>query len=507
MTKMKRSSGLLLHPTSLPGPFGIGEIGEHAYRWIDFLVESYQSVWQILPLGPTGYGNSPYQTTSVFAGNPLLIDVARLAAEGFLSQEELERSPTFPNEYVDYDAVIRWKMPLLLETYQAFSSRADERKQAAFQSFCSLHDEKWLNDFALFMALKNRFEEKAWSSWPIDLKLRDPEALSDARRELSGEIIAHKFLQYQFYEQWLALKQYANERGIQILGDIPIYITYDSADVWANRSKYCLDQEGNPTVVAGVPPDYFSATGQLWGNPIYNWEAMAENGFRWWIERVKNILQCVDIIRLDHFRGFEAYWAVPFDEETAVNGKWIKGPDAALFQALLNELGDLPIVAEDLGVITPAVEALRDRFGFPGMKILQFSFGNGPDNLYLPHNYIQNCVVYTGSHDNDTTHGWFNTASEQERRYCLQYFGGELKDVSWDLMRLASASVALLAIFPVQDVLSLGTEARMNMPGQPSGNWAWRLLPDQLREKHRRRLAELSEIYGRAPLPEQETEE
>lgn len=507
MTKLKRSSGLLLHPTSLPGPYGIGVLGDAAYRWIDFLVSARQSVWQILPLGPTGYGNSPYQTTSVFAGNPLLIDLSQMAREGYISENDLANAPGFPDDHVDFDRVIGWKIPLLLESYQRFSASAAEDEKQAFQSFCNKHNGPWLDDYALFMALKNHFGGNSWNAWPAPLKLRHDNAIQEMRGQLGNEIMAHKFLQFQFFKQWLNLRKYANDRGVNILGDIPIYVTYDSAEVWGTQDKFCLDKEGNPTVVAGVPPDYFSETGQLWGNPIYEWKRMEDNGFRWWIERVRITLECMDMARIDHFRGFEAYWAVPFGEETAVNGKWIKGPNYTLFDALVNALGDIPVVAEDLGLITPEVEALRDQYKFPGMKILQFAFGGGPTAPYLPHNYEHNCLVYTGSHDNDTTHGWYATAPENEREYCRKYLGGFRDSIAWDLIRLACASPAVLCVFPLQDVLDLGPEARMNVPGKPSGNWEWRLHPDQLRETHAARLAELAGIYGRAPEKEKSGEE
>lgn len=499
MTTLSRSSGLLLHPTSLPGPYGIGEIGETARGWIDFLVKARQSVWQILPLGPTGYGNSPYQTTSVFAGNPLLIDLAELAKEGYLSPTDLAAAPAFPAHQVEFERVIEWKIPLLMRAYRQFAEQADEGKKEQFQAFCRRHDPLWLEDFALFMALKEHFNGASWNSWPEPLKLRQAGALAEMKTQLGEKILAHKFLQYQFFKQWEALRRYANEKGVLILGDIPIYVTYDSAEVWANQDKFLLDKDGNPVVVAGVPPDYFSETGQLWGNPIYNWELMENEGFGWWIERVRLTLECVDLARIDHFRGFEAYWAVPFGEKTAVNGKWNKGPDRALFDALGGALGEMPLIAEDLGFITPEVEALRNRYQFPGMKILQFAFGGDPEAPYLPHNFERNCVVYTGSHDNDTTRGWFESAPPHEREFCLKYLGGTRQSISWELIRLATASVALLAVFPLQDVLELGSEARMNVPGKPFGNWGWRFISEQLQDWHAARLAELAYLYGRTP--------
>lgn len=498
MSRLKRSAGILLHPTSLPGPNGIGEIGEMARLWIDFLARAGQSVWQILPLGPTGYGNSPYQTTSVFAGNPLLIDLGRLVQDGYLPESALQKRPDFPHDRVDYDAVGAWKLPLLLQSYTHFSKTASAQDRVKFDEFCQLHGRLWLDDFSLFMAIKNDQQGRPWNEWPEELKLRDDEAMHRIAARLQNEIQAQKFIQFVFFRHWQELKEYANERGIQVLGDIPIYVTYDSADVWANQDKFNLDEEGRPTVVAGVPPDYFSETGQLWGNPIYRWPEMARSGFKWWIERVRITHQCVDLVRIDHFRGFESYWAVPFGEKTAVNGQWLEGPGSALFDALRQALGDIPIIVEDLGVITPEVETLRDKYGFPGMKILQFAFANGPDDPYLPHNFEKNCVVYTGSHDNDTTVGWFATAGHGEREYCQKYLNCSSETVTWNLIRLAYSSTALLAMVPLQDVLALGSQARMNIPGKPAGNWSWRVTAEQLQETHARNLAELSGIFGRS---------
>jgi len=506
--KLERSAGLLLHPTSLPGRFGIGEINATAYRWVDTLVSARQTVWQVLPLGPTGYGDSPYQTFSAFAGNPLLIDLARLAHEGYVPHEALEEAPVFPDAQVDFGPVIAWKKPLLLGAYQQYATQASAAESADLDAFCAEHDGIWLHDYAFFMALKDHFGGEAWGTWPRELRRREPTALATWGERLTPAMMAHKFMQYQFFKQWGELKRYANEHGILIFGDIPIYVSYDSADVWAHQDLFPLDEDGHPTMVAGVPPDYFSPTGQLWGNPLYRWDVMADQGYPWWIERVRIALRQVDMVRLDHFRGFEAYWEVPASEETAVNGRWVKGPGAAFFEALSSALGGVPIIAEDLGVITPEVEALRDGFGFPGMKILQFAFSDDATNPYLPHNYEPNCVVYTGSHDNDTTRGWFASAPQPEQAFCVRYLGYTPDDVAsltrciaWALMRLAASSVAALAIFPVQDVLSLGSEARMNMPSQAAGNWAWRLPVNALNDDHIAQLVELAETYGRAGIP------
>ncbi len=504
MTHLKRSSGLLLHPTSFAGPFGIGEISSEAYKWIDFLVAAKQSIWQILPLGPTGYGNSPYQTASVFAGNPLMIDPIRLASEGYISESDLQNAPSFPVERVDFESVIDWKMPLLLNAYSQL--KADSPDAKSFEKFCQKHDERWLHEFARFMAIKAYHDKIAWWDWPDAHKLRQKKAMTAIEKELHHEIMAHKFLQFQFFKQWNDLKRYANQNGIQIMGDIPIYVASDSAEVWANQSSFYLDETGNPTVVAGVPPDHFSEYGQLWGNPIYRWDVMAKNDFKWWCERVEVTMECVDLLRFDHFRGFEAYWAVPFGEETAVNGEWIKGPGRALFDALKENVGDIPIIAEDLGFITPGVLALRDHYNFPGMKILQFAFHGDPEEPFLPHNFDKNCIAYSGSHDNDTTRGWFEKAHDGEKYNLQRYLNKEVTelDAAWELIRLGSASTAVSCVFPVQDVLNLGSDARMNTPGRPSGNWGWRLTKGELTEQHQERLALYAEIYGRAPMPEED---
>ena len=506
MSTLERASGLLMHPTSLPSPFGIGDLGKVAYAWIDFLAASQQTVWQILPLGPTGYGDSPYQTSSVFAGNPLLIDPVRLFEKGYLSEAELNNWPQFPEERVDYAEVINWKIPLLLKAAGRFVEKASPEDRSAYASFCDTHNDRWLNEFALFMAIKYDQGQQCWNSWPEPLKLRNPQALEEARQKLSGEISAHKFLQFCFFEQWASLRRYAREKGVQIMGDIPIYTTYDSAEVWSDQELFYLDKNGDPTVVAGVPPDYFSKTGQLWGNPIYRWDKMAKRGFQWWIERVRINMDLVDLVRIDHFRGFEAYWAVPYGDPTAEHGTWKKGPGKKFFSTLLNALGEVPIIAEDLGFITPEVRELRESFGFPGMKILQFAWGAGPSDPFLPHNYDPNCVAYTGSHDNDTTLGWYATAPDHERRYLHDYLGYPTDDIAGALIRLAMTSTARLAIIPTQDLLRLGGEARMNFPGRAEGNWSWRLRPNQLNDDHLGYLRHLSGISNRVPKsPDEES--
>jgi 4-alpha-glucanotransferase len=502
--RFPRSSGILLHPTSLPGRFGIGDLGPEAYRFVDFLDETGQSVWQVLPLGPTGYGDSPYQCFSAFAGNPLLLSPDALIEQGHLSPADVQDVPDFPADQVDYGPVIQYKTNLLRAAFENFQRESDSEERAEFATFC-LGKQSWLDDFALFMALKDQHEGALWTHWEKDIARREAKAVAYWSQTLSAEVERHKYLQYQFYKQWGQLRQYANARDIRIVGDIPIFVAHDSADVWSHPELFYLDQDGNPTVVAGVPPDYFSRTGQLWGNPHYRWDRMGEAGYWWWIERFRAILELVDIARVDHFRGFEGYWEIPATEETAVNGRWVKGPGADLFLAVENALGKLPLVAEDLGVITPEVEKLRDRFEFPGMRILQFAFASDAHDPFLPHNYIRNCVVYTGTHDNDTTIGWFQTAPEKEREAMLAYFGTDGDDISWAFMRWLFASVADTAIVPLQEVLGLGPEARMNYPSRLGGNWSWRFLPGALTPEIRKRLRSLTEIYGRCkPEPEKD---
>ena len=508
-----RKSGILLHPTSLPGRYGIGDLGKAAYRWIDFLAKSHQELWQVLPLGPTGFADSPYACFSAFAGNPLLISLEGLASEGHLPATDLADVPAFPQHEVDYGAVIAYKMPLLAKAAQLFVAHASPGRRAAYETFAA-QNAYWLDDYALFMAVKERFNGAIWYDWNADIALRRPEALSIWRQETAERTAVHKVLQFWFYEQWQAVKAYANSHGIQVIGDVPIFVAGDSADVWANRDLFHLDPDGRPTLVSGVPPDYFSETGQRWGNPLYRWKVIAERGYGWWIARTKATLQTVDIVRIDHFRGFVGYWEIPASEPTAVRGRWLPGPGAALFEALQGALGQLPIMAEDLGVITPEVIELRERFGFPGMKILQFafdedalraSFGERASkdadkdwrNPFLPHNYTPNFVVYTGSHDNDTALGWFENATLAQRQKALAYLGCDRADLNWAMIRAALASVADTAIVPLQDVLGLGNEARMNLPGTVGTNWKWRYTPGVLTDQVANRLAALVELYER----------
>ncbi|WP_392535876.1 4-alpha-glucanotransferase [Nostoc sp. C117] len=495
-----RSSGILLHPTSFPSRFGIGDLGLEAYRFIDFLKESHQQYWQVLPLGPTGYGNSPYMCYSAMAGNPLLISPEKLLEEGLLVEEDFANLPGFPLEKVDFDQVVPIKIGLLKKACEKFRANATPIQQKEFAGFC---DSKayWLDNYALFMALKDANEGASWNTWKREFVKREPEALAQVERRLNGEIFYYKFIQFEFFRQWSDLKSYANMRGIDIIGDIPIYVAHDSADVWAHPDIFCLDEEtGEAAQMAGVPPDYFSATGQLWGNPVYNWEELQKQDFKWWLQRFEAMLDYVDIIRIDHFRGFEAYWSVPQGEETAMNGEWVEAPGDAFFEAIKQKLGKLPVLAEDLGVITPEVEALRDKYEFPGMKVLQFAFGSDPANPFLPFNYPRNAVVYTGTHDNDTTLGWFNTANDNEKQNLLLYLGCiSPEGIHWDLIRLALSSIANQAIIPLQDVLGLGNEARMNFPSVAEGNWEWRYQGAALTEELGTRLKALTRLNGRAP--------
>lgn len=505
--KFPRASGILLHPTSLPGEFGIGGFGRPAFEFVDFLIEARQTYWQILPLGPTGYGDSPYQCFSAFAGNTLLISPEKLLEDGLLTHEQIDNRPPFAEGRSAYGAVYEWKNKILPEAYSNFHSITSVDYRGKFETFVQEND-SWLDNYALYKAVKASQNQRAWYEWETPLKLREPGAIAMISETLYEEIQAEKFYQFLFFRQWLAVKEYANRGGVSIAGDIPIFIALDSADVWCNQDKFKLNEDGSPKVVAGVPPDYFSKTGQLWGNPIYDWDAMRNDGFRWWIARVKHTLKTVDVVRVDHFRGFAASWEVPGGDETAENGRWVDVPGNDLFQTLKHELGELPFWAEDLGVITPDVEHLRDSFGLPGMRILQFAFGGDAKNHDLPHNYINNCVAYTGTHDNDTTVGWFHSqagagstrdesAISREHNFCLEYLDTDGSEINWDLIRAIWSSVADTAVAPMQDVLGLGNEARMNLPASSSGNWYWRYKEGSLTQELIVRLRTLTEIYGR----------
>jgi 4-alpha-glucanotransferase len=504
-----RSSGILLHPTSLPGRFGIGDLGDEAFSFVDFLVASEQQIWQVLPLGPTGYGDSPYQGFSAFAGNPLLISPDRLVEEGLLSRNDLERTPRLRSDRVNFGRVIEYKRSLLERAYENFKRTTDVGLRASFLAFDHEAGE-WLEDYAMFRALKDAHGGISWIEWDPALARRDKAAIESARERLRDRVEAEKFYQYLFFKQWMALKQYCHYHRVNIIGDVPIFVAYDSADVWRHPELFKLDRGGQPIVVAGVPPDYFSATGQLWGNPLYNWDRLREEDFRWWIERMRSTLETVDMVRVDHFRGFAACWEVPFGDLTAERGQWVEVPGRELFIALKKALGAVPVIAEDLGVITPDVEALRDEFAFPGMRVLQFAFRTDSTNIDLPHNYVPNAIVYTGTHDNDTTLGWFNSREgagstrdqaeiEREREYCLRYLKSDGKKIHWDFIEAAFASVARLAIVPLQDVLGLDSSARMNLPASPQGNWAWRYKSGALTERLAGRLKEITRLYNRGP--------
>lgn len=494
-----RCSGVLLHPTSFPGKFGIGDLGFEVYRFIDFLAESRQQLWQILPLGPTGRENSPYQCYSAMAGNPLLISPERLQQDGFLDYHDFDNLPNVTTR-INYSQVAQVKLPLLRKASERFKQQATSEQKQQFQQFCECKA-YWLDDFALFMAIKRDQDGAAWQTWSPEIVKRDPETLQHCRQRLADELFFEQFLQFEFFRQWSEIKQYANSKGIQIIGDIPIYVAEDSADVWANPQNFCLDQQTNqPIWIAGAPPDFFSETGQLWGSPVYNWKYLQQTGFRWWLQRFHAMLDYVDLIRIDHFVGFELFWAVPQGAVDARAGQWMKAPGQEFFETLKQELGTLPVLAEDLGNVTAEVEALRNLFEFPGMKILHFAFDADPTNPYLPFNFERNSVVYTGTHDNNTTVGWYEQLDDKERNSVLTYLGCVNPDgIHWDLIRLAFSSIANLAIVPLQDVLGLGTEFRMNSPGKQEGNWEWRYSDGALTPEICNQLKQLTQFFGRAP--------
>ncbi len=492
---MQRTSGILLHPTALPGPFGVGDLGDEAFAFVDFLARAGQGVWQVLPLGPTGYGHSPYNALSAFAGNPALIDLRQLVACGDLDQARLAKA-MMTESPLDFSQGHQLKEELLTLAGRTFFTSADKGRRDAFARYC---DESawWLDDYSLFMALRLEFNGRHWTDWPAGLRRRETEVLQQWRERLDGACNLHRYRQFVFAGQWQALKTYANGRGIRLFGDIPIFVAGDSADVWANQHLFQLDRDGRPTAVAGVPPDYFSATGQRWGNPLYRWDLLVEEDFAWWQRRFDAQLQTTDMVRIDHFRGFQACWSIPADEPTAVKGHWEEVPGRALFEKLRTTRGSLPIIAEDLGIITPDVEALREEFGFPGMKILQFAFDSGPDNPYLPQNHIPGCVVYTGTHDNDTTLGWWRKLSVAQKHRVREVLGKKLLDMPRDFVELAMASVAELCVIPLQDVLGLGSEARFNTPGQAAGNWSWRMASNEPIDRHAESLYTLATEHRR----------
>ena len=553
--ELKRLSGILAHPTSFPGKYGIGDLGEEAYLFVDFLAKAGQSLWQVLPLGPTSYGDSPYQSFSTFAGNHYLISPDILSKEGYLKPEDLLpslletkiREADDPDDAADfnpcsvnYGPVIKYKMELYRRAFARFCEGASSRQISGFTEFCDAN-RKWLDDYSLFVALKDHFIQErrnefespeylkfeelnkkyltkrqtddyyygaVWNSWPDGLRAREKGALSKWRDALGETVRFHKFLQYEFFREWDLLKKYAEESGVAVIGDIPIFVAMDSSDVWAEPELFHLDQMGYPTSVAGVPPDYFSETGQLWGNPLYNWPVHKKTGYAWWVARIKSTLKTVDILRIDHFRGFESYWSVPYGEKTALKGKWVKGPGIELFEFVSRELGGLPIIAEDLGIITEEVTALRKKAGLPGMKVLQFAFGSDNANLYLPHNFTDtDMVLYSGTHDNDTTMGWYAAAEEKESDYYRKYMRVSGEDAAWDLIRLAYSSTACYVITPIWDVMSLDGSYRMNTPGIATGNWRFRYTKEMLKDETAEGLLYLSELYRRNEREKTEEEE
>jgi 4-alpha-glucanotransferase len=496
--RFPRASGILLHPTSLPGRHGSGDLGSEARHFVDWLAAAGQRLWQVLPLGGIGPGNSPYMSTSAFAGNVLLVDLHDLHREGWLAEADLAPTAGLRDDVLDFAAVVPYRMERLARAAGAFAAEGTAAQRADYVAFAE-SQASWLGDYALFMALCEANRWRDWCEWDRGLADREPAALEAARTQHAERIAFWSFCQWRFFRQWAALKAYANGKGIEIVGDAPIFIAYQSAEVWANPRLFELGEDGRPTVVAGVPPDFFSATGQRWGNPLYRWSEHAKDGFAWWVERIRRTFELVDIVRIDHFRGFAAYWEIPASEPTAIHGKWVPAPGEALFKAIARALGPMPIVAEDLGVITPDVDALRKKFGFPGMRILQFAFAGDASDRFLPHHHEPDTVVYTGTHDNDTVAGWWATASDHERHFARGYLATDGHDMPWTLIRTAMASVADTAVHPMQDVLALPTECRMNFPGQESGWWRWRFQWGQVQPWHGQRLAELGRLYGRLP--------
>ena len=492
----QRASGILLHPTSLPARGGIGDLGPAAYGFADFLAAAKQGLWQVLPLGPLGAGNSPYSATSAFAGNPLLVSLERLAERGWIDPQQVQALPDGVSS-VDYDQVRASKLPLLCQAARNFLSQSRESDHARFRRFCA-QNAGWLEDFVLFDALREHYRTQSWNHWPRELARRQPQALEQAQREHSQQLEIARVIQFAFFEQWRALHRRCAQLGIKIIGDLAIFISHDSADVWTHPELFHLNEELEPQVVAGVPPDAFSETGQRWGNPLYRWEVLKARGYDWWIARMRTALATCDIVRLDHFLGFQRYWEIPATEATAVHGRWVEGPKDELFEALRQALGQLPFIAEDLGLVTPEVRALRQRLNIPGMRVLQFGFGDRGAHIYLPHQFERNTVVYTGTHDNDTTLGWWqSSAREDERCHAAAYLGHDPEGIHWAFIRAAEASVADLCIIPLQDVLGLGSEGRMNVPSRPHGNWTWRYQPGVLTGELAARLARLAEVCDR----------
>ncbi len=506
--EIQRSAGVLLHPTSLPTKYGIGDLGHDAYKFLDFMENAGQTLWQVFPLGPTGYGDSPYQCFSAFAGNPLLVSPDLLKEDDLLSDDDLNNVGEFDPHNIDYGNVINWKKDLLRKAYDNFENNSTVQKDE-FNTFCD-NNKEWLDDFALFMSCKDHFGGKVWAEWDDEIAFRKEDAVERWTEKLKNDVEYHKFVQYIFNKQWKSVERYAHSKGIKIIGDLPIFIAYDSSDLWANREQFTVNAEGKLDTVAGVPPDYFSETGQLWGNPLYKWDVMEKDNFKWWTQRFSKMFELVDIVRVDHFRGFEAYYSIPGDADTAMHGEWIKAPGEKLFNTIREKLGGLPIIAEDLGIITKKVEELRDQFEFPGIKILQFAFGEGQEEKFLPHNHPRNCVVHTGSHDNDTTRGFFEKEKEngsgiyEWAQEYLNYYG---EDMTFACIKAAYASVANIVVIPMQDMLNLGTEARMNFPGKLGGNWTWRFTWDQITDELVQSYKRMTEMYERPPIEKEEDEE
>jgi 4-alpha-glucanotransferase len=496
--KTERSAGILLHPTSLPGKFGIGDLGPDAFKFIDFLKDAGQTLWQVLPLGPTGYGDSPYQCFSAFAGNPLLISPELLVQEKLLSESDLSSLHDIDPHKIDYGKIITYKYGLLKKAFEIFEQKfisSDEE----FHNFC-IHENYWLDDYSLFMSAKQFHNNVSWTQWEQSIISR--KNLPEWKTKLRNEIEFHKFIQFIFHKQWKSIRLYAHQNGIKIVGDLPIFVAYDSADVWANKELFTIRGDGSLEFVAGVPPDYFSATGQLWGNPLYKWKKMEKDNYAWWQKRISKLLESVDIIRIDHFRGFDAYWRIPGDATTAITGEWIKGPGEKFFNSIRKALGELPIIAEDLGIITDSVEKLRDQFDFPGIKILQFALGEYGDNKFLPHNYIKNCVVHTGSHDNETTCGFLESERQKNSgiyEWAQKYFNYYGDNLNFQLIRAAYGSAANICVIPMQDILNLGNGARMNYPSTLGGNWNWRFSWDQINNNLAHSYKELTLLFDRPP--------
>ncbi len=493
----ERCSGILLHPTSLPSRGGIGDFGPSAHRFVEFLAAARQRLWQVLPFGPGAYGHSPYSSISAFSGNPLLISLERLAERGWIDSGRLSNLPGECGD-IDFCSVDEIKIPLIREAAANFLGNAGDGARERFDRFCR-ENAWWLEDFVLFVALRDRFENRMWSEWPAEFSRRDPQSLAEAREQMSDPLAVARVIQFFFFEQWRALRGHCRKYGIRVIGDVAIFVNYDSADVWTHPEVFRLAENLQPEVVAGVPPDCFSATGQRWGNPLYRWDVLAQRGYDWWIQRMRWTTQACDIVRLDHFRGFESYWEIPAHEETAVHGHWVKGPADDLFRALREALGDLPFIAEDLGMITEEVHALRERLKIPGMRVMQFGFSNPGAHIYLPHRFSEDCVAYTGTHDNDTTVGWWQSANEDERRYASAYLGSSDDGIAWAMIRALSGSVARQVIFPLQDVLNLNSSARMNTPSLPNGNWGWRFGSGALTSELAEKLAVLAEATDRIP--------